>query len=335
MRAWTYVDRIGIDALQLVERPDPVPGPRDIVLRMRAAALNYRDLAIASGHYHVAVAPPLTPVSDGVGEVVAVGAQVGRFHVGELACPTYLPDWLDGPIVPRVGWRRLGGPSQGVLAELVCLNEEDAVAAPKHLDPVESATLPVAAVTAWHSLFRSSVVRPGETVLVQGTGGVSTAAIQFANAAGARVLALTRSDRHAEGLKALGAHEVLTWGGEADWPVRIMQQFGGADVAVNVAGGDTLAGMIGALGPGGRIHQVGYAAGTTATIDLFDAIRHAATILVATAGSRRDFEDMVRAIELHRLRPAVSARFGFEDLKPAMQALHAGGHLGKVVLTFP
>lgn len=335
MKAWTYVDRIALDDLQLVDRPDPTPGPRDIVLRMRAAALNYRDLAIAAGHYHVAVAAPLVPVSDGVGEVVAVGAEVGRFRVGQLACPTYLPDWIDGPIGPRVAWRRLGGPSPGVMAELVRLHEDEAVLAPAHLEPAEAATLPVAAVTAWHSLFRSSTVRPGETVLVQGTGGVSAAAIQFARAAGARVLALVRSDRHADGLKALGAHDVLPWGGDANWPVRIMQEYGGADVAVNVAGGDTLSQMISALGPTGRLHQVGYAAGVTATIDIFEAIRHAATILVATAGSRRDFEDMNRAMELHTLRPAVSAVFPFEDLKRGMEALHAGGHLGKVVVSFP
>lgn len=334
MRVWSYVDRVALDDLQLVERPDPTPGPHDVVLRMRAAALNYRDLAIAAGHYHVAVGAPLIPVSDGVGEVVEVGAQVTRFRVGDLACPTYLPDWLDGPISGRVARRRLGGPCDGVLAELMCLHEDEAVRAPAHLDLAEAATLPVAPVTAWHSLFQSSTVRPGETVLVQGTGGVSTAAIQFARAAGARVVSIVRSEHHTAALRELGAHEVLPWGADADWPGRVMAATGGIDVAVNVAGGDTLAAMILTLGAGGRLHQVGYAAGTSATIDIFEAIRHAATILVATAGSRQDLENMAAAMELHGLRPAVATTFPVTQLREAMAALHGGGHVGKVVVTF-
>jgi NADPH:quinone reductase-like Zn-dependent oxidoreductase len=335
MRAWAYLDRIALDSLQQVERPDPTPGPRDVVLRMRAVALNYRDIAIAGGNYHVGVAPPLVPVSDGCGEVVAAGAAVSRVKVGDLACPTYLPDWIDGAIGPRVAMRRLGGPSDGVLADLVCLSEDEVVKAPAHLSAEEAAALPVAAVTAWHSLYRHATLRPGEVLLVLGAGGISTAAVMFGRAGGARVIAATRGVKHAEAMKALGAHAVID-ASAADWPLDLMRVTGGrlADVVVDVAGGPSLNRSILALRPAGHLHLVGYTADTQAGLDIFEAIRHAATIHVATAGHRESFEDMVRAMELHGLRPPIAARFPVEDFAGGLEALKAGGHFGKVVLTF-
>src|SRR5579875_1013846 len=240
MKAYAYVDRVGLDALQLVERPDPAaPGPREIVLKLRAAALNYRDLAIAAGTYHVGVCPPLVPLSDGAGEVVAAGSKVTRFRVGDLACPVYLPDWLDGPISPRVARRRLGGPSDGVLQEFMRLSEEEAVRAPHHLAPVEAACLPVTAVTAWRSLYEVGALAPGDSLVVQGAGGLSTAAIQFAAAGGAHVISLVRCGEHQARLRELGAHEVVVSADSADWTARILELSGGlgADAALNVAGG--------------------------------------------------------------------------------------------------
>src|SRR5581483_9628746 len=200
MKAYVYSGKISLDTLAPVTREEPAPGPHEIVLRMRALSLNYRDLAIARGHYHASVEPPLVPIADGAGEVVAVGSHVARFRVGELACPLYLPDWIDGPPTPEKLRRRLGGPNDGVMAEFVCIDEQAAVRAPEHLDAPEAACLPIAAVTAWHSLFNHGVVRPGETVVVLGTGGVSIAAIQFAHAAGAQVIAVTRREEWAERL---------------------------------------------------------------------------------------------------------------------------------------
>ncbi|HKU98234.1 MAG TPA: NAD(P)-dependent alcohol dehydrogenase [Vineibacter sp.] len=335
MKVYAYAERIALADLRVLERPDPLPGAHDVVLRMRAAALNYRDLAIARGNYHVGVAPPLVPVSDGAGEVIAVGAQVTRFRPGDLACPVYLPDWIDGPVSPRVARRRLGGPSDGVLAEFMCVNEEAAVRAPSHLAPEEAATLPVTAVTAWHALYQNACVRPGETVLVQGAGGVSTAAMQLARAGGARVIALTRGTRHVERLRALGIDDVVTTGDTADWPAQVVSLTGGGvDVAVDVAGGPSLARSIAATRTGGRVHLVGYAADTTATIDIFDAIRHATTIHVATAGSRQSFEALVRVLQMQAIRPVVGKVFPVADVRVALQHLSDGGHTGKVVLTF-
>jgi NADPH:quinone reductase-like Zn-dependent oxidoreductase len=209
MKAFAYRDRIAFDSLVEVNLPDPEPGPHDVVLRMRAAALNYRDLAIASGNYHIAVNAPLIPLSDGAGEVLQIGAQVIRVRIGDIACPTYLPDWIEGPVSPRLARRRLGGPSDGVLAEMICLHEDEIVKAPSHLDPVESATLPVAAVTAWHCLYQLGTLRPGETLVVLGSGGVSTSALQLARAGGARVIAVTRREGHRARLQQLGATDVV------------------------------------------------------------------------------------------------------------------------------
>jgi NADPH:quinone reductase-like Zn-dependent oxidoreductase len=336
MKAYVYAERIALDALQLVERPDPVPGPYDVVLKMRAAALNYRDLAIARGHYHIGVSAPLIPLSDGAGEVIALGSKVRRVRIGDLACPVYLPDWIEGPVGPRVARRRLGGPSDGVLSELMCLNEDDLVRAPAHLEAAEAACLPVTAVTAWHFLYEVGTIAPGETVLVQGSGGVSTAAIQLAHAGGARVVAVIRGNRHEQKLRELGAADVVTTGDGDNWPARAVELTGGegADVAVNVAGGPTLAQSIAATRVGGKVHLVGYAAGTSASIDIFEAIRRAITLHVATAGSRRNFESLIRALELRAIRPVVARSFAVEEIGEAFAHLAAGRLCGKVVLVF-
>ena len=335
MIAYVYSERVALDALAAVERPDPVPGPRDVVLRMRAVALNNRDLAIARGRYHVAVAAPLVPVSDGAGEVIQIGAEVRRVAVGDLACPTYLPDWIDGPLDPRFARRRLGGPDDGVLRELACFNEDEVVRVPAHLEAAEAATLPVAAVTAWHSLFELGTLRPGETLAILGTGGVSLAALQLARAGGARVVVVTRSERQRARLLELGASEVITSADGADWPAQIrkLTNGAGADVVLDVVGG-ALERSIAATRVGGKVHLVGYVADTQAAFDIFDAIRHAVTIQVAAAGNRHSFEALLRVIDQQKIRPVVDRTFRMAEFREAFDYLASGGHFGKVVLTF-
>jgi NADPH:quinone reductase-like Zn-dependent oxidoreductase len=218
----------------------------------------------------------------------------------------------------------------------VCLNEAEAVRAPTHLTAEEAATLPVAAVTAWHSLYEIGTLRPGEVVLVQGAGGVSVAALQFARAGGARVIGWTRDERHAARLRELGASEMLVTGDPADWPqrVRSLTAGRGVDVVVNVAGGLTLTESIAATRVGGHVHLVGYATDTVANIDIFEAIRHATTIHVATAGHCRSFEDMVRAMDLHAIRPPIGRSYPLTQLADAFNELAQGGRFGKIVLTF-
>jgi NADPH:quinone reductase-like Zn-dependent oxidoreductase len=333
MWAYEYSGSISLDNLRKVDRPDPVPGPSQVVLRMLAFGLNYRDLAIAGGHYHVGVSPPLVPFSDGVGEVVATGPAVTRFARGDLACPIYLPDWISGPVRAESGNRRLGGPTDGVFVEYMCIDEQEAVRAPAHLGAEEAASLPVTAVTAWHQLYTVGNLAPGETLLVQGTGGVSTAALQLAAAGGAKIIALLRDERHAGRMLELGASAVVTTDSD-DWPCRVVALDGkGADAVVNVAGGRTLNPTIAALRVGGRVHLVGYAEDTTSSLDIFTAIRHGVTIHVATAGNRDSFEAMVTAMEANALHPPIAASFKTEQVREALACLAGGGHFGKVVLT--
>lgn len=334
MRRYEFSDAITLDSLRLVERPDPIPAPYDVTIRMRAAALNFRDLAMVRGHYHIGVSPPLVPLSDGAGDVVAIGEAVTRFRVGDLVCPTYLPDWRDGPIRVDRGRRRLGGPTDGVLAELMCVHEEEAVRAPRHLSATEAAALPVAGATTWRTLYRRGSIHPGETLLVQGSGAISTTAVQLAKAGGARTIAVLRHDRHVDALKALGADLVLTTGDTPAWPrdVREATDGAGADVALNVAGGKTITNTVAATRLGGIVHLVGFAAGSVGELDLFEAIRHGTTFHTATAGSREDFDAFVRVAEEQRFRPAIAKVFSLDELHDAFAYLAAGGLFGKVVL---
>lgn len=335
MKAYTYVDRVSLDDLCIVERPDPEPGPSDIVIKMQAASLNYRDIAIARGHYHVDVSPPLIPLSDGAGNVIAVGTKVSRFRVGDLACPVYLPNWIDGPPTARSVARRLGGPNDGIMREYMCVDEEEAVRVPEHLDAVRACTLPVTGVTAWRSLYEVGCVRPGESVAVLGSGGVSTTAIQIARAGGAQVVAVTRRPEFVERFEAVGANHIVLGSDTDDWPRKVADlTHGGADVVIDVLGGRSLRRSIAAIRKGGVVHQVGYAADTSATFDIFDAIRHGAAIHLATAGSRGSFQSVLRVFAQQSLKPAVDQVFPVTEIRAAFDRLTKGGHFGKVVVTF-
>ena len=264
-----------------------------------------------------------------------IGKDVSRFQVGDLVCPTYLPDWRDGPIRADRGRRRLGGPTDGVLTELMCVHEEEAVRAPRHLSATEAAALPVAAATTWRTLYRRGSITPGQTLLVQGSGGISTMALQLAKAGGARTIAVLRQDCHAEAFKTLGADVVLTTGDTPEWPQDVRKATGGVgvDVALNVAGGKTLTDTVAATKLGGIVHLIGFAAGSVGELDLFEAIRHGTTFHTATAGSREDFDAFVRVAEEQCLRPAIAKVFSLDKLRDAFAYLAAGDLFGKVVVT--
>jgi NADPH:quinone reductase-like Zn-dependent oxidoreductase len=334
MRCYEFSDAISLESLHLVERPDPVPGPHDIIIRMRAAALNFRDVAMLRGKYHIGVSPPLIPLSDGAGGVIRIGEAVTRFRIGDLVCPTYLPDWHHGPIEASRIRRRLGGPTDGVLTELMRVHETEAVRAPSHLDATEAAALPVAAATTWRVLYRAGSLRPGETLLIQGAGAISTTALQLAKAGGARCISVLRDDRHVNALKALGSDLVVTNGNAPTWPqqVREATNGAGADVALNVAGGKTLTSTVAATKLEGIVHLVGFAADSIAELDLFEAIRHGTTFHTATAGSRDDFEAFIGASEQHGFRPAIARTFALAEFREAIEFAGHGGHCGKVVL---
>jgi NADPH:quinone reductase-like Zn-dependent oxidoreductase len=331
MKTIVLQNRLALDELRIVERPDPTPGPREILVCIRAASLNYRDLSIARGEYG-SYALPLVPLSDGAGEVVAVGSEVQRFRIGDCVIPTYVPDWIDGPIQQETAVRRLGGPVDGVLRELMCIDEVAAVRAPEHLSPREAATLPIAGVTAWEALFVAGGLTRDRTVAIAGSGGVSLFVVQLARAVGARVISLLRRSAPRDVLEQLGA-EVLE-SDRADWPdrVRAATEGRGVDLFIDVVGGPFLPQAIAATRMGGTVILVGFVGGTSVTLDLISVLRRAVTLRAVSGGSRASFEELVHFMEKHRIRPFISRAFTFEDARAAYDYLARGGSLGKVVI---
>lgn len=324
------------ESLVLTERPKPVPGPGELLLKLRAVSLNYRDVAILRGSYGD-FPRPLVPVSDGVGEVVAVGPQVGRFKVGDRVIPSYVPDWVRGEPTEEETRLRLGGPLDGLLREYACVHEEAAVAAPAQLTDAEAATLPIAGVTAWHALFTAGRVGPGQTVVVQGTGGVSLFALQLARMAGARVLVTSRSAAKLERARSLGAAAGINTRDDPAWDARVLALTAGrgADHIVDVAGGDGIARSIAAVRVGGTVSLVGFLDNARVRFDLTRALRRVVRLQAVSVGSRDDLEALGRALAAQGVRPVVDATFPFERAHAAFEHLASGAHFGKVVLTFP
>ncbi|NOK17361.1 zinc-dependent alcohol dehydrogenase family protein [Corallococcus carmarthensis] len=334
----TYVLNPGNDlsALQLTERPRPEPGPREVLLRLRAVSLNYRDVAILRGTYG-AFSRPLVPVSDGVGEVVAVGSDVQRFRVGDRMIPSYVPDWIRGPPREDTARRRLGGPLDGLLREYACVHEDAGIAAPPHLSDAEAATLPIAGVTAWHALFTQAHVGPGDTVVAQGTGGVSLFVVQLARMAGARVLVTSRSEAKLGRALALGAAEGIHTGTHPDWATRVRELTGGrgADHVVDVAGGDGVARSVEAVRMGGTVTLVGFLESATVRFDIRPALSRVVRLQAVSTGSRDDLEALARALTVHGVHPVVDRVFPFAQAPDAFAFLESGAQFGKVVITFP
>lgn len=333
MKAWIIDGKFGLDALKLVERDTPAPGPGQVLVRVRAASVNYRDLMVVEGIYNPSLPLPLIPVSDGAGEVAAVGEGVTRVRVGDRVVGAFSQRWLGGR--PRFGEAgvTLGGPLDGVLAEYVLLEEDGAVRFPEHLSFEEAATLPIAGLTAWHALFVDAPVRAGDTVLVQGTGGVAVFAIQLARAAGARVIVISSSDEKLARAREIGAHEGINYRKTPDWDARARELTGGAgvDLVIDVAG-ETLTRSVNAVRPFGQVSLIGLLAGRTAQVDVIPLLVKNVRIQGIQVGSREWFEDMNRAIAQHRLRPVIDRTYPFEKAKEAIAALRGGSYVGKLVI---
>ncbi len=323
------------DALRLTERDPPEPGPRQILLRMRAASLNYRDhILIRGGYGRRGGRLPVVPVSDGVGEVVAVGPGVTRFAPGDRACPAFFRGWRAGPFDERFLDHALGGPEEGVMMEYKAVDEESAVAVPAFLSDAEAASLPCAAVTAWTAIVDAGRVRPGDVVVIQGTGGVSLFALQFAKLAGARVIATSSSDDKLERVAAMGADVLVNYRARPDWHKAVRAATGGrgADLVVDVAGG-TLPASVRAVRGGGTVCAIGVLAGGEVPIQLGHVVTRGIRLQGITVGSVAGFEAMLRAIETHALKPVVEPRtYGFDALPQALAALPEGRHFGKICL---
>ena len=324
----------GVEGLARITRASAALGPHDVRVRMRAVALNYRDLMVARGDSGVP-GLDIVPASDGAGEVVETGADVTRFRVGDRVIGAFFPDWHEGGPEPAKVARALGGSADGVLAEEVVMDENAWAAMPAHLDFVEAATIPCAAVTAWHALFGLDPLKPGDSVLLLGTGGVSTWALQLAKAAGLRVVITSSDDAKLDRAAALGADATINYRCTPEWQDEALRLTGGCGVdrVLDIGGPDTLPRSIAAVRSGGTIAVIGRLTGTSGvTIDpaaLFGGSKRLAGVLV---GSRAMTEDVVRFVELARIRPVIDKLFDFADARDAYAYLGGAQHFGKVVI---
>jgi NADPH:quinone reductase-like Zn-dependent oxidoreductase len=336
MRAYEIVAGSStVDGLRRCERPDPKPQPSQILVRIHAVSLNHRDLLIARGHYMGgAVSADTIPLSDGAGEVTAVGSAVTRFRVGDRVAGTFFRGWTDGK-PPRRPLIALGAPpADGVLAEFAVFDEQDAVAVPAHLSWAAAATLPCAAVTAWRSLIDFGTLAPGETVLLLGTGGVSVFGLQFALLAGARVLITSSSDEKLARAKALGADGCINYRTHPEWDREVLKltEGRGVDQVLDVGGSGTLSRSIGSIAIGGRVAMIGVLTGVGAAGTPYGLLGKQGSLQGIYVGSRGHFERMNAAISAHRLEPIVDREFAFDDALAAYRHLQSGTHFGKVVI---
>jgi NADPH:quinone reductase-like Zn-dependent oxidoreductase len=334
MKAVELQNTFGIDSLVVVERPQPRPGAGQALLKMRAFSLNYRDLLVVKGLYNPKLRLPLVPLSDGVGEVVALGDGVTRVKTGDRVAGLFVQKWLAGEPTEATARSSLGGGgADGILAEYVVLDQDGVVPVPAHLTDEEAATLPCAAVTAWHALITAGRLQPGDSVLVQGTGGVSLFALQFARLAGARVLATSSSDAKLERARQLGAADGINYKTTPDWDERVRALTGGTGVdhVVEVGGAGTLGKSLRAVRIGGTISLIGVLSGG-GQVNPMPILMKSVRVQGIYVGSRDMFEAMNRAIALHQLRPVVDRVFPFAEIKEALRYLESGSHFGKVCL---
>ncbi len=329
MRAVVLESAYGIENLKLVERPDPVAGPGQIVVDIKAATLNYRDLATVS-------APsgrlPFIPCSDGAGVVSAIGAGVTRVKEGDHVAPLFFQNWFAGEPTPEKLGGALGGALDGVLQEKILLSEQGVTRAPAGYTDEDAATLPCAALTAWRGLVLQGRVKAGDVVLVQGTGGVSIFALQFAKAAGATVIVTSSSDEKLARAKALGADYFINYKSTPDWAKEARKLTGGADHIIEVGGAGTFEQSLRAVRLGGKIAVIGILGGFVKDLNVASIFAANLFIHGITVGSRDHFESMTRAIEATGIKPVIDKRFPLAEIRDAFECMKAGAHFGKIVV---
>lgn len=336
MRVFQLEGDWGIGNLKPGTRPRPQPGPGEVLLRMRAASLNYRDLVVLErGYGNFTGTLPLIPVSDGVGEVAEIGPGVTRVAVGDRVCPGFFPHWIAGdPTLERLT-ASLGGPLDGAMAEYMCLSQESVTRVPAHLDDAQAAALPCAALTAWSALAVCSATRPGDRVLVQGSGGVALFALQFARAFGAHVTVISSSDEKIERLRAMGADATINYRSTPEWAKasRDITDGRGYDQIIELGGEKTLGQSLRCIRPGGTISLIGVLSGAAMNAALGHVVTRQVRLQGVTVGHRDGFEAMMRAIEQHRIMPVIDSIHQFGDLLGALAHLRSGGHFGKIAIS--
>ena len=332
VRAYEIVSDDGIDALALAGRPSPEPGPGQVLVRLRASSVNYRDLMTVESPAARNLPCPRVPNSDGAGDVAAVGPGVTRVKPGDRVASCFFQRWNDGAITPDVMASALGGALDGVLAEEAVLAEDGVVAIPEGYDYRQAATLPCAALTAWHALVEKGRVKAGETVLLLGTGGVSIFALQFAVMHGARAIVVSSSDAKRERAAALGAWRTVNRRDTPEWQDAVLELTGGAGVdhVVEVGGAGTFDRSVHAARVGGHVALIGVLSGGAANPTA--VMRKSLTVHGIYVGSRAMFEAMNRAIGAAGLEPVIEQAYGFDDAREAFHAMRTAGHFGKLVI---
>ncbi len=327
------ISSFGIDSLELVDRPTPQPGPGEVLIKIRAVSLNYRDLMMVKGSYNPKLRLPRIPCSDGAGEIAAIGEGVKAWKPGDRVCGCFFQNWFDEPPTPIKVKGALGGDIDGMLAEYVLLKESGVVRIPDHLTFEEAATLPCAALTAWRAIAAANI-QANSTVLIQGTGGVSIFALQFAKLKGARVLGISSSDAKLQRACSLGLDKGLDYGETSEWDRWVMEQTNGegVDLVVEVGGVGTLPRSLRAVKMGGVIAQIGVLSGPAETIPIPMILHKQVHIQGIYVGSRHHFEEMNNDIASAGLRPVFETR-DWTKAREAFHEMESATHFGKLVLT--
>src|ERR1700691_6045880 len=324
----------GIEALTRVDLPEPKPQHRQVVVKVGACSLNFRDLGIVRGTYRMPVRDKIVPLSDGAGEVVEVGAGVTRVKVGDKVAGCFFQRWPGGEPSPQVQASALGGSIDGMLADYAVLEEDGVVKIPEHLSVEEGATLPCAAVTVWHAMMNHAKVIAGQTMLLQGTGGVSIFGLQFAHAMGIAAIIISSSDDKLKRAKALGAACTINYKTTPDWEKAAVEFTGGrgVDHVVEVGGANTLTKSFGAIRSGGKNSMIGGLSGGATELNPGLIFSKRANVQGISVGSAEMVEAMNAAITANKIKPVIDRVFGFDEAPAAYKHMASGAHFGKIVI---
>jgi NADPH:quinone reductase-like Zn-dependent oxidoreductase len=328
------IQQFGLEGLAIVDRPVPEPGANQVLVKMHAWSLNYRDLTTVTGRYNPRLKLPQVPLSDGAGEIAAVGSEVEGLKAGDRVANTFFERWVSGAPTDAQARTALGAGRDGVLAEYVTLHQDGVTPVPEHLSYAEAATLPCAALTAWNALVSQGNIKSGDTVLTLGTGGVSIFALQFALISGANVIITSSSDEKLERAKKLGAVQTINYKKTADWGKHVRQICGdrGVDLVVEVGGPGTFNQSVAALRRGGTLALIGVLA-KDSNPNILPVLMNAIRVQGIFVGSREMFSAMNSAISLHQLHPVIDRTFAYDEVREAFRLMEQGGHFGKICIS--
>ncbi len=330
------IQEFGIENVRLTDRKVEAPGAGEVLVKMKAASLNYRDLMVVKGQYNPKMSRPRVPLSDGAGIVEETGPGVTSLTKGDRVTGCFMGKWLDGPITPTGFGSALGGSVDGVLQEYRIFEEHAVVKTPKFLTDEEAATLPCAGVTAWHALFEHHQAAPGSSVLIQGTGGVSIFALQLAVAAGLRTIVTSSSDAKLERVRGMGASETINYKVQPDWEkaARSLTDGLGVDHVIEVGGSGTIARSLKAVRMAGTVSVIGVLSGTDTAVRPTDLMMNSLRVKGIYVGSRAMLERLNRALEVHAIKPVIDRTYAWTDFQEALHHMESQSHFGKICLRF-